>query len=128
MADKNISGKIIQVFYTTEELSQEPLCDIIIDNGVVVYEKCNDGQVKMKIGDGVNNWSHLKYIEKKSEINDELTSSETTYSSTKIEDLINETNTTINNAITKKADIDYVDSLTLELALENRMDITNKNS
>lgn len=26
------------------------------------------------------------------------------------------------------ADIDYVDSLTLELALENRMDITNKNS
>ena len=34
----------------------------------------------------------------------------------------------IAHGIPMGADIDYVDSLTLELALENRMDITNKNS
>lgn len=88
MADKNISGKLIQAFYTTEELSQEPLCNIIIDKGLVVYEKCDNEQVKMKIGDGVNTWSHLKYIGKNSEINDESSSTETTYSSNKIEDLV----------------------------------------
>ena len=111
MAERNLNGKIIQILYTTEELSQEPLCDIIIDKGIVVYEKCENGKIKMKMGNGVNIWSELDYIGKESEINDELISSETTYSSTKIEDLINETSTTINNAITTKADIDYVENL-----------------
>lgn len=36
--------------------------------------------------------------------------------------------TKIAHGVPLGADIDYVDSLTLELALENRMDITNKNS
>ena len=88
MAERNLNGKIIQALYTTEELSQEPLCNIIIDKGLVVYEKCDNEQVKMKIGDGVNTWSHLKYIGKNSEINDESSSTETTYSSNKIEDLV----------------------------------------
>lgn len=99
MADRNISGKIIQAFYTTEELSQEPLCNIVIDKGLVIYEKCVNEQVKMKIGDGVNTWSHLEYIEKKSEINDESFSSNTTYSSTKIEEIINDFGNLLNDSL-----------------------------
>lgn len=89
MADRNISGKIIQAFYTTEELSQESLCNIVIDEGLVVYEKCDNGKIKMKMGDGEHAWSELEYIEKESEINDEVISSENTYSSNKIEEVIN---------------------------------------
>ena len=99
MADRNISGKIIQAFYTTEELSQEPLCNTVIDKGLVIYEKCVNEQVKMKIGDGVNTWSHLEYIEKKSEINDESFSSNTTYSSTKIEEIINDFGNLLNDSL-----------------------------
>ena len=36
--------------------------------------------------------------------------------------------TKIAHGVPLGAEIDYVDSLTLEMALENRMDITNKNS
>ena len=89
MAERNLNGKIIQAFYTTEELLQEPLCNIIIDEGLVVYEKCENGKIKMKMGDGEHTWSELEYIEKESEINDEVISSENTYSSNKIEELLN---------------------------------------
>ena len=87
LADRNINGKIIQAFYTTEELSQKPLDAIIIDKGLVIYEKCDDGQIKMKIGDGINTWNSLKYI---NSINDEISSTDNTYSSDKIEDLLNQ--------------------------------------
>ena len=110
MAEKNISGKIIQLVYTTEELSQEPLCNKILDNGLVVYEKCDNGHVKMKIGNGINTWAELEYIGKDSEINDESMSLETTYSSTKMNSLIEGLQSEVND----KADYDeikeYIDS------------------
>ena len=63
MAEKILSGKIKQLVYTTEELSKTPLSNTIIDNGVLVYEKTSSGQIKCKMGDGVNVWSGLNYIE-----------------------------------------------------------------
>lgn len=63
MAEKILSGKIKQLVYTTEELSQSPLSTTVIDNGVLVYEKTSSGQIKCKMGDGVNVWSGLNYIE-----------------------------------------------------------------
>lgn len=63
MAEKILSGKIKQLVYTTEELSQEPLSSTVIDNGVLVYEKTSSGQIKCKIGDGNNVWSGLDYID-----------------------------------------------------------------
>ena len=36
MAERILSGKIKQLVYTTEELSQSPLSTTVIDNGVLV--------------------------------------------------------------------------------------------
>ena len=63
MAERILSGKIKQLIYTTEELSQSPLSTTVIDNGVLVYEKTSSGQIKCKMGDGNNVWSGLNYIE-----------------------------------------------------------------
>lgn len=63
MAERILSGKIKQLIYTTEELSQSPLSTTVIDNGVLVYEKTSSGQIKCKMGDGNNVWSGLEYIE-----------------------------------------------------------------
>ena len=63
MAERILSGKIKQLVYTTEELSQSPLSTTVIDNGVLVYEKTSSGQIKCKMGDGNNVWSGLNYIE-----------------------------------------------------------------
>lgn len=63
MAERILSGKIKQLVYTTEELSQSPLSTTVIDNGVLVYEKTSSGQIKCKMGDGNNVWSGLEYIE-----------------------------------------------------------------
>ena len=63
MAERILSGKIKQIVYTTEELSQEPLSSTVIDNGILVYEKTSSGQIKCKMGDGNNVWSGLNYIE-----------------------------------------------------------------
>ena len=63
MAERILSGKIKQLVYTTEELSQSPLSTTVIDNGVLVYEKTSSGQIKCKMGDGNNIWSGLNYIE-----------------------------------------------------------------
>ena len=63
MAERILSGKIKQLVYTTEELSQSPLSTTVIDNGVLVYEKTSSGQIKCKMGDGNNVWSGLDYIE-----------------------------------------------------------------
>ena len=63
MAERILSGKIKQLVYTTEELSQSPLSTTVIDNGVLVYEKTSSGQIKCKMGDGNNVWSELEYIE-----------------------------------------------------------------
>ena len=63
MAERILSGKIKQLIYTTEELSQSPLSTTVIDNGVLVYEKTSSGQIKCKMGDGNNVWSGLDYIE-----------------------------------------------------------------
>ena len=63
MAERILSGKIKQLIYTTEELSQSPLSTTVIDNGVLVYEKTSSGQIKCKMGDGNNVWSELNYIE-----------------------------------------------------------------
>ena len=104
--------------YTTDELSQEPLCNKVIDDGLVIYEKCNNGHMKMKIGNGINVWSELEYIGKESEINDEVISYETTYSSNKIEDLSN------NNIIS--LDNNYKNILTT-IQLEN-LPISYENS
>ena len=62
MAERVLSGKIKQLVYTTEELSQSPLSTTVIDNGVLVYEKTSSGQIKCKMGDGNNVWSGLEYI------------------------------------------------------------------
>lgn len=62
MAERILSGKIKQLIYTTEELSQSPLSTTVIDNGVLVYEKTSSGQIKCKMGDGNNVWSGLEYI------------------------------------------------------------------
>ena len=63
MAERILSGKIKQLIYTTEELSQSPLSTTVIDNGILVYEKTSSGQIKSKMGDGNNVWSGLEYIE-----------------------------------------------------------------
>ena len=63
MAERILSGKIKQLIYTTEELSQSPLSTTVIDNGILVYEKTSSGQIKCKMGDGNNVWSGLNYIE-----------------------------------------------------------------
>ena len=63
MAERILSGKIKQLIYTTEELSQSPLSTTVIDNGILVYEKTSSGQIKCKMGDGNNVWSELNYIE-----------------------------------------------------------------
>ena len=63
MAERILSGKIKQLVYTTEELSQSPLSTTVIDTGVLVYEKTSSGQIKCKMGDGNNVWSGLNYIE-----------------------------------------------------------------
>ena len=63
MAERVLSGKIKQLVYTTEELSQSPLSTTVIDNGILVYEKTSSGQIKCKMGDGNNVWSGLNYIE-----------------------------------------------------------------
>ena len=63
MAERILSGKIKQLVYTTEELSQSPLSTTVIDNGVLVYEKTSSGQIKCKMGDGNNVWSGLEYID-----------------------------------------------------------------
>ena len=63
MAERILSGKIKQLVYTTEELSQSPLSTTVIDNGILVYEKTSSGQIKCKMGDGNNVWSGLNYIE-----------------------------------------------------------------
>ena len=63
MAERILSGKIKQLIYTTEELSQSPLSTTVIDNGVLVYEKTSSGQIKCKMGDGNNVWSGLEYID-----------------------------------------------------------------
>ena len=60
MAERILSGKIKQLIYTTEELSQSPLSTTVIDNGVLVYEKTSSGQIKCKMGDGNNVWSGLE--------------------------------------------------------------------
>ena len=87
MSEKNINVKIIQAFHTTEELSKEPLVNKVIDKGLVVYEECDNNIVKVKIGDGVNVWKDLKYINS-FEINDDVISDTSTYSSNKLEDLM----------------------------------------
>ena len=63
MAERILSGKIKQLIYTTEELSQSPLSTTVIDNGILVYEKTSSGQIKCKMGDGNNVWSGLEYID-----------------------------------------------------------------
>ena len=72
MAERILSGKIKQLVYTTEELSQSPLSTTVIDNGVLVYEKTSSGQIKCKIGDGNNVWSGLNYIDGNSENNNDF--------------------------------------------------------
>ena len=69
MAERILSGKIKQLVYTTEELSQSPLSTTVIDNGVLVYEKTSSGQIKCKMGDGNNVWSGLNYIEDSDKMN-----------------------------------------------------------
>ena len=69
MAERILSGKIKQLVYTTEELSQSPLSTTVIDNGVLVYEKTSSGQIKCKMGDGNNVWSELNYIEDSDKMN-----------------------------------------------------------
>ena len=63
VTERVLSGKIKQLVYTTEELSQSPLSTTVIDNGVLVYEKTSSGQVKCKMGDGNNVWSGIEYID-----------------------------------------------------------------
>lgn len=62
MSNRNISTKVLNVVYTTEQWKEEPIASTIISKGLAVYETTNDGKLKMKLGDGVNTYSKLPYL------------------------------------------------------------------
>ena len=122
------------------------LCVVEEPKNVILFEKLNifNGYYHVLDGlispiDGINpediNLSSLIDRVKKDKVKEIILAlkpsveGETTslYISKVLED-INVKITKIAHGIPLGAEIDYVDSLTLEMALENRMDITNKNS
>lgn len=62
MSNRNISTKVLNVVYTTEQWKEEPIASTVISKGLAVYETTNDGKLKMKLGDGVNTYSKLPYL------------------------------------------------------------------
>lgn len=62
MSNKNISTKVLNVVYTTEQWKEDPIASTIISKGLAVYETTNDGKLKMKLGDGVKTYSELPYL------------------------------------------------------------------
>ena len=126
--------------------NKEVLCVVEEPKNVILFEKLNifDGYYHVLDGlispiDGVNpediNLSSLIERVKKDKIKEIILalkpSVEGETTSLYISKVLEGTGikiTKIAHGIPLGAEIDYVDSLTLEMALENRMDITNKNS
>ena len=126
--------------------NKQLLCVVEEPKNVILFEKLNifDGYYHVLDGlispiDGINpediNLSSLIDRVKKNKVKEIILAlkpsveGETTslYISKVLEDMDVKI-TKIAHGIPLGAEIDYVDSLTLEMALENRMDITNKNS
>ena len=66
MANVTMNVKVVNVVKTTAEWSQ---VSDVITKGVLCVETTTDNKVKIKVGDGVNTFADLKYLE-----GDELTS------------------------------------------------------
>ena len=126
--------------------NKELLCVVEEPKNVILFEKLNifDGYYHVLDGlispiDGINpediNISSLIDRVKKDKVNEIILalkpSVEGETTSLYISKILEDTDVKISkiaHGIPLGAEIDYVDSLTLEMALENRMDITNKNS
>jgi len=126
--------------------NKKTLCVVEEPKNVVLFEKLNifDGYYHVLSGlispiDGINpediNLSTLINRVKEDKVEEIILalkpSIEGETTSLYISKILEDTNVKISkiaHGIPMGAEIDYVDSLTLELALENRMEITNKNS
>ena len=94
MANRTISTKVLNVVYTTEQLSQEPVSTTVISKGLLVIENTTDGKVKLKVGDGVNVYANLPYLSDPSVAK-------------QIEDAL----ATLNNIMTIKGTVESVEAL-----------------